>query len=91
LNGVSVREGQLIGLIDDQMAAAGDDFYVLLKTLLEKAGADKRELITLYYGDVINEAEVRTLSDNLAGDFAAQEFQIVNGGQPLYPYIVSIE
>ena len=91
LNGVSVREGQLIGLIDDQMAAAGDEFHALLKTLLEKAGADKRELITLYYGDVINEAEAQTLSENLAGDFAAQEFQIVNGGQPLYPYIVSIE
>ncbi|MEO8607338.1 MAG: DAK2 domain-containing protein [Chloroflexota bacterium] len=91
LNGIYVRESQLIGLIDDQMAAAGDAFQPLLKTLLEKAGADKRELITLYYGDVITGAEAQTLSDQLAGDFAAQEFQIVNGGQPLYPYIVSIE
>lgn len=91
INGVSVGEGQLIGLIDDQMAAAGDDFGALLKTLLEKAGADKRELITLYYGDDINEVEAQKLSDELAGSFSGQEFQIVNGGQPLYPYIVSIE
>ncbi len=91
INGVSVREGQLIGLIDDQMAAAGDEFHTLLKTLLQKAGADKRELITLYYGDVITESEAQSLADALADDFASQEFQIVNGGQPLYPYIVSIE
>jgi dihydroxyacetone kinase-like predicted kinase len=91
LNGIYVRESQLIGLIDDEMAAADDEFHALLKTLLEKAGADKRELITLYYGDVITEAEAQTLSDQLAGDFTDQDFQIVNGGQPLYPYIVSIE
>jgi len=91
LNDVAVREGQLIGLIDDQMAAAGDDFAPLLRTLLEKARADKRELITLYYGDVIGEAEAQQLLDALAPDFPKQDFQIVNGGQPLYPYIVSVE
>jgi uncharacterized protein len=91
VNGVAVREGQLIGLIDDQLAAAGDAFEPLLKTLLEKAGADKRELITLYYGDDIKAGEAQKLLDTLAADFPKQDFQIVNGGQPLYPYIVSVE
>src|SRR5262249_36917326 len=91
LNGISTHERQLIGLIDDKMAAAGDDFHPLMKTLPEEAGADKRELITLYYGDVIGEAEADALMSALAADFPKQEFQIVNGGQPLYPYIVSVE
>jgi hypothetical protein len=40
---------------------------------------------------VITEAEAQSLSDALAADFTGQDFQIVSGGQPLYPYIVSIE
>jgi DAK2 domain fusion protein YloV len=91
LNGVAVREGQFIGLIDDQMAAAGDEFYSLLKTLLAKAWADKRELVTLYYGDVVSESEAQEFMGLLVGDFPKQEFQAINGGQPLYPYIVSVE
>jgi len=91
LNNVEVREGQLIGLLDDQMAAAGDDFYPLLKTLLEKARADKRELITLYYEDVTGKSKASELIGRLQDDFPAQKFQIIHGGQPLYPYIVSVE
>lgn len=91
LNGVTVREGQLIGLVDDEMTAAAEDFFPLMKTLLEKAGADKRELITLYYGDVIAAGEAQQLSDRLSSNFPGQDFQIVNGGQPLYPYILSVE
>jgi uncharacterized protein len=91
LNGVEVREGQFIGLIDDQMAASDDAIEPLMKTLLQKAGADKRELITLYYGDMVEEAEAQQLANLLSADYPDQDFQIVNGGQPLYPYIVSVE
>ena len=86
-----MQTGQLIGLIDDQIAAAGDAPYPVMKSLLEKAGADKRELITIYYGSDVDEGLARELLDDLQADFPEQEFQFVNGGQPLYPYIVSVE
>jgi DAK2 domain fusion protein YloV len=88
---VTVRGGQLMGLIDDQIAAAGDAPYPLMKTLLQKAGADKRELITVYYGENLDEGLAHELLEDLQADFPEQEFQLVNGGQPLYPYIVSVE
>jgi DAK2 domain fusion protein YloV len=91
INGVSAREGQLIGLIDDQIAAAGEAVYPLVKTLLEKASADKRELVTLYYGADVDEGLAHELVDDLQADFPKQEFQLVYGGQPLYPYIGSVE
>jgi dihydroxyacetone kinase-like predicted kinase len=91
LDGVLAREGQYIGLIDDKLAAVGDTVEAVIRDMLRKAGADKHELITLYYGDEISEADAQSLTESLSADFADQEFQVVNGGQPLYPYIISVE
>jgi hypothetical protein len=91
VDGLTVREGQYIGLIDDKLSVAGESIEVVAVNLLRKAGADERELITLYYGEGVSQEETQTLVDTLTDHFPEQEFQIVNGGQPLYPYIISVE
>lgn len=91
INGVSVREGELIGLVNDVLMVAGDEMAAVVIRLLHKAGADKRELITLYYGHNVTLAEAEALVEVLAEEFSGQEFEIVNGGQPLYPYIIGVE
>jgi fatty acid kinase len=91
LDGVTAHEGQYIGLIDDKLEAAGDDLTSVVKALLAKAGADKRELVTLYYGDTISQDDADALVAALSTQFSEMEFQTVNGGQPLYPYIISVE
>ncbi|MBI5668953.1 MAG: DAK2 domain-containing protein [Chloroflexi bacterium] len=91
LNGVSVRAGQVIGLINDVLAVAGDDIQTVARDVLFKAGADKRELVTLYYGQDVTQAEAETLADRLRATFANQEFELVYGGQPLYQYIIGVE
>lgn len=91
LNGIKVREGEYIGLIDDKLAVAGDGLLNVTRALLDKTGADKRELITLYYGDIVTEVQAQELAAALRGHYAGAEIQVVNGGQPLYPYVISIE
>jgi dihydroxyacetone kinase-like predicted kinase len=91
LDGVSVREGEWIGLLNDVLVAAGDDITALAHQLLEKAEADKFEVITLYYGGEVDEAQARALADHLRAQFTAQDFEVVSGGQALYPYIISVE
>jgi hypothetical protein len=91
LNGIKVREGEYIGLIDDKLAVAGDGLLTVARALLDKTGADKRELITLYYGDVVTDVQAQDLAQTLRGQYASAEIQVVNGGQPLYPYVISIE
>lgn len=91
LEGVQAVEGQYIGLIDDKMSVAGDTLLSVAEMLLHKADADKHDLITLYYGDVVTEADAKVFADELSTHFTKPEFQIVNGGQPLYPYIIGVE
>ncbi|MDX2159720.1 MAG: DAK2 domain-containing protein [bacterium] len=90
-NGIGVREGQWIGLIDDNLTAAHDHLRELIRVLLLKGGADDRERATFYYGEGIKEAEARALVDDIAVEFDRLQYEIVNGGQPLYPYIISVE
>ncbi len=91
LEGVTAREGQYIGLIDDKLTVAGDTIFEVALAMLRKADADKHELITLYYGADVTEADAEQFSLALAEQFPKPEFQIVNGSQPLYPYIISVE
>ena len=91
LEGVTVREGELIGLLDDVLVIAGNDMATVARELLEKAEADKYERITLYYGSESDHTRAETLAQNLAQTFSEQEFEVVSGGQALYPYIISIE
>lgn len=89
--GVHVRAGQLIGLINDALVIAGDNITQVARDLLQKANADRYERITLYFGDDITEPQARELADTLAEGFTRQEFEVVYGGQALYPYIISVE
>ncbi|MEZ4667369.1 MAG: DAK2 domain-containing protein [Anaerolineae bacterium] len=91
LDGVTVHVGQYIGLVDDKLRAAGETLEVITVEILHKAEADKRELITLYYGNEVTEELAQNLAAHLAEEFTEQEFQLVSGGQPLYPYIISVE
>jgi DAK2 domain fusion protein YloV len=91
LEGVQVRAGQYVGLINDTLTIAGDNIIQVARDLLKTAGAEKHERITLYYGSDTTETQANQLRDTLAQDFKKQEFEVVFGGQALYPYIISIE
>jgi DAK2 domain fusion protein YloV len=88
---VVVREGQYIGLVNGELVVAGYDMVDLVRDLLRKAGAGEHEIVTVYYGDGVHATQAQALVDVLAVDFPNLEFELVNGGQPLYPYLISIE
>lgn len=91
LNGVQVASGQIIGLVDGALTAAGDDLSSVLRTTLEHMCSHECELITLYYGNGIQEAEARQVTDSLSAVYPNQEFEVVYGGQAHYHYILSAE
>lgn len=91
IGGVSVREGQLIGLLEGSLTIAGSDLQQVLHDLLVQAKADEHELITLYYGNDTHKAKANAMVETLMADFPEQTFEVVYGGQALYPFIISIE
>jgi DAK2 domain fusion protein YloV len=91
LDGVAVTEGQIIGLIDGVLALSDTTIYAALSALLTKANAANYELVTLYYGAEVSASEAENTVENLRSAFPMLEFDLNAGGQPHYPYILSIE
>lgn len=90
-NGLDVEAGQLIGLVDGNLVSTGTDIPEVAQKLLATTDLDDFELVTLYYGEGIEMTEAKSLQDHLAEVYEDLEFEVVHGGQPLYPYIFSIE
>jgi uncharacterized protein len=91
LDGITAQEGQIIGLLDGKLAAAGESVDGVVKDLLEGADAANSDLVTLYFGENMREPQANKLAETLRKMYPAAEIQVVRGGQPLYPYLIGIE
>ena len=91
LNGVTVRQGQLIGIHNGELAVGGETIDEVVEALLERMGVADLEIVTLYYGADVSREEAEALLTRLQERFPEQEFEIVEGGQPHYFYIISAE
>ena len=91
LNGIDVHEGDAIGLLDGDLVVDADSFDEVVHWLIAEADLEDRELVTLYFGEGVDETQAEALADKLADIYPDLEFEVVEGGQPHYPYILSIE
>jgi len=91
LNGIHVHEGDAIGLLEDELVVDARSFEEAVRWLLAEADLDERELVTLYYGEQVTETQAQALADQLGEAYRDLEFEVVEGRQPHYPYIISIE
>lgn len=91
LDGVKVKKGQVIGLLDGQLAVAGDSLGSTLISLIEKAVTEQSELITLYYGSDVDQERAAQYAEKVRERWPDLEVELIAGGQPHYHLILSIE
>jgi hypothetical protein len=91
LDNLAVRQGQYISLVNGKLVAVADDLLQSIRGALQKARADRYELITIYSGEGLKEDEAKKIVDNLSAEFPASTLELVHGGQPLYPVVIGIE
>lgn len=91
IGSVTVREGDFIGVINGNLAVAGQDIQMVLQDTLQRMQIDNYEIVTLYYGaDVTAEAAQET-SRRIKEQHSHLEIEVVDGGQLYYAYILSAE
>lgn len=92
LDGVKVEENQLIAMLDRKLVCAADTQESVVTGLLKIAEADQPvDLVTLYWGDLMDEERTEGLASQLQASFPEIEFEVVYGGQPHYHLFVSME
>jgi DAK2 domain fusion protein YloV len=91
IDGVSVKDGQVIALLDGKLTLAAESVEQAVMDLLEKAGADESEIVTLFYGEGMTHAEANRIADVIRKKYSNLEIEVQEGGQPHYQFIISIE
>lgn len=91
MNGVTVEQGMVVGMLEREVVAAGEDVEAVARSLVEAARQDEIELVTLYRGAPIDEADARRIADALDSDIDDIDFELVEGGQPHYHFLISME
>jgi dihydroxyacetone kinase-like predicted kinase len=90
-DGVQVRAGQTIGLLDGDLVTAGDDREQVIDDLLLRMGLDEREIVTIYFGQAVDGDDAEALAARIGERYTDVEVEVQDGGQPLYDYIISAE
>ncbi|MGE5543337.1 MAG: DAK2 domain-containing protein [Bacillota bacterium] len=90
INGLSIREGDYIGLIDDKVTAKGDSADRMVMVLLENMAADG-DLISIFYGADVTEDEAVKLKEQVEEKYPDYDIELHYGGQPFYHYLISVE
>lgn len=90
--GQKIKEGQYLGMEDGKITLVEDDLvnaaYRVTRRLVKKFGGS---LITVFYGEDADENSANVLSARLQERFPNVEVNVINGGQPVYYFISSVE
>src|SRR5712691_1905574 len=90
-NGVKVKKGDVIGLINDKLEIAGDDYSEVVNRALGKLGPDSFDLVTVYRGEQASDDELKRLESAIRSSYPGLEVEVQQGGQQHYPFILSVE
>ncbi len=91
IDGLQIMAGQYIGLVEGRLCVAEDKLEDALGKLVSAALADEGELVTLYYGEGLDEHGAAALAASLEEQLEQVELELIRGDQPLYPFLISVE
>jgi DAK2 domain fusion protein YloV len=90
-NGLKVKKGDVIGLINDKLEFAGTEYGEVVNKALGKLGADSFELVTVYRGKDASDDELAKLESDIRSTHPGLEVEVQQGDQQHYPFILSVE
>ncbi|MFR3910092.1 MAG: DAK2 domain-containing protein [Clostridium paraputrificum] len=86
-----VEAGNKLGLIEGKIKEVGADTYEVAEKVIENMVDEDSELITVFYGEDINEDEVNDFISKLEEKYDECDVQCYKGDQPLYYFFISVE
>lgn len=91
LDGVDVKEGSIIALVDGKLCSSGPDEDSVLDEMLERMDIAECGIVTIYYGVDITIDQAAETADRIQARYPDVEVEIVEGGQAHYYYILGAE
>jgi dihydroxyacetone kinase-like predicted kinase len=90
-DGYDIHEGDYLAIYGSALFGTSKDIKVLLRSLAEKVRDEGKEYVTIYYGEDIKEKHAQKAADIFAEICPDADVNLLNGGQPVYYYLISAE
>ncbi|MBE5832542.1 MAG: DAK2 domain-containing protein [Butyrivibrio sp.] len=91
IDDVQIKQGDYMGIGDSGILAVGGEISDVAFDMLDKMMNDDLELISVYYGDEVDEKDAEALRERISEKYPQCDVELQFGGQPIYYYILSAE
>ena len=89
IEGEKIKNGQMLGLMNGSIECVADSTQECLDKLSDKM--ENASFITLFYGIDVSDEEAKVAESSIKAKHSDAEVTVINGGQPLYDFIISVE
>ena len=86
-----IREGDFIGISRERIEVVAEDLADAATALLERLVTPEHEIVTVIAGEGSTAADTRRITEWVTESLPGVETECHHGGQPLYPYLFSVE
>ena len=90
-DGHAIHAGEYLALLDGSLIGSFTNTKTLFKELSWAIDDFHPDNITIYYGEDVTESEANAAAETIIGNFPDADVVVVNGGQPVYYYMISAE
>ena len=91
IEGVEIKKDQFMGIKDGKIVVSDLSLNTVLEELLEKSLDEDKEIVTLYLGEDSTDEYTDFLEELLENKYPDVEVELIESGQPVYPYIIGVE
>ncbi|MSS77024.1 DAK2 domain-containing protein [Anaerococcus sp. WCA-380-WT-2B] len=91
VNNISIKKNEYIGIVDNKIVTSKKTIDRTAKDTLVKAVDEDTSLITIYYGEDVDDKEAKKFSKSIEKKFKDVDVELIYGGQPLYYYTITLE
>ena len=88
---MDIHQGDIMGIGDKGILAVGQDIQKVAVDMTCKMTNEDSELISIYYGADVPEADAEEISSRLEEIYPDFDIEINYGGQPIYYFVISVE
>lgn len=90
-DGKKIKEGEFLGLCEGKLTANSKRQHDVLKKLIREMVSSDSTFATIIYGEGVSEEEAAKVEELFRKENHDLEITVINGGQPVYYYILSVE
>lgn len=91
INNKKINKDDIIGISKGEIVSNGTSIEDVSVELIKSLVKEDSSLITIFYGEMIEEDEANRLGERLEKEFEDIDVEVIFGGQPIYYYIFSVE